>query len=92
MAHVKSGGSTRLGRDSASKRLGVKIFGGQKALAGNIIIRQRGTKYRAGKNVMMGKDHTLFASASGSVSFRKIRRTRFNGDFSEATFVDIIQS
>lgn len=69
MAHKKAGGSTRNGRDSQSKRLGVKLFGGQQATAGNIIIRQRGTEYHAGDNVGMGTDHTLFAKADGVVKF-----------------------
>jgi len=70
MAHKKAGGSSRNGRDSESKRLGVKKFGGEPVLAGNIIVRQRGTKYYPGQNVGMGKDHTLFALASGRVAFR----------------------
>ena len=69
MAHKKAGGSTRNGRDSESKRLGVKIFGGQAIVAGNIIVRQRGTKFHAGTNVGIGKDHTLFAKADGKVVF-----------------------
>ncbi|HEX5340212.1 MAG TPA: 50S ribosomal protein L27 [Gammaproteobacteria bacterium] len=69
MAHKKAGGSTRNGRDSESKRLGVKLFGGEAAIAGNILIRQRGTEYRAGVNVGMGRDHTLFAKADGKVKF-----------------------
>jgi len=69
MAHKKAGGSTRNGRDSQSKRLGVKRFGGQKVVAGNIIIRQRGTKVHAGVNVGVGKDHTLFATIDGVVLF-----------------------
>ncbi len=69
MAHKKAGGSSRNGRDSESKRLGVKKFGGEKVVAGNIIIRQRGTKWHPGTNVGMGKDHTLFALAEGEVSF-----------------------
>lgn len=69
MAHKKAGGSTRNGRDSQAKRLGVKLFGGQQAVAGNIIIRQRGTEYHAGENVGMGTDHTLFAKADGTVKF-----------------------
>ncbi|MFC3152168.1 50S ribosomal protein L27 [Litoribrevibacter euphylliae] len=69
MAHKKAGGSTRNGRDSESKRLGVKRFGGQKVLAGNILVRQRGTKFHAGTNVGLGKDHTLFATANGEVKF-----------------------
>ncbi|MBG7601327.1 MAG: 50S ribosomal protein L27 [Gammaproteobacteria bacterium] len=70
MAHKKAGGSTRNGRDSESKRLGVKMYGGQKISAGNIIIRQRGTKVHAGENVGCGRDHTLFATADGFVKFK----------------------
>jgi large subunit ribosomal protein L27 len=69
MAHKKAGGSTRNGRDSESKRLGVKRFGGQAVLAGNILVRQRGTKFHPGLNVGCGKDHTLFAKAEGTVVF-----------------------
>jgi len=69
MAHKKAGGSTRNGRDSQSKRLGVKCFGGQRVIAGNIIIRQRGTKVHPGVNVGLGKDHTLFATIDGVVLF-----------------------
>lgn len=69
MATKKAGGSTRNGRDSESKRLGVKIFGGQQVVGGNIIVRQRGTKFHAGTNVGLGKDHTLFAKAAGVVKF-----------------------
>lgn len=69
MAHKKAGGSTRNGRDSESKRLGVKRFGGQAVVAGNILIRQRGTKVHPGENVGLGKDHTLFAKADGVVKF-----------------------
>ena len=69
MAHKKAGGSTRNGRDSESKRLGVKRFGGEPVLAGNIIVRQRGTKFHAGTNVGIGKDHTLFALSEGKVKF-----------------------
>lgn len=69
MAHKKAGGSTRNGRDSESKRLGIKLYGGQQVNAGNIIVRQRGTQYRAGVNVGMGRDHTLFAKANGKVKF-----------------------
>ena len=71
MAHKKAGGSTKNGRDSHSKRLGVKRFGGEQVLAGNIIIRQRGTPVRAGSNVGVGTDHTLFAKVSGKVLFKK---------------------
>jgi large subunit ribosomal protein L27 len=69
MAHKKSGGSSRNGRDSAGQRLGVKKFGGEAVLAGNIIVRQRGTKWRPGDNVGVGKDHTLFALVTGAVKF-----------------------
>ena len=71
MAHKKAGGSTRNGRDSESKRLGVKTYGGEAVIAGNIIIRQRGTEYRAGQNVGMGRDHTLFAKADGHIKFEE---------------------
>jgi large subunit ribosomal protein L27 len=71
MAHKKAGGSSRNGRDSDGRRLGVKLFGGQKAVSGNIIVRQRGTKMNAGENVGVGRDHTLFATADGLVTFRK---------------------
>jgi large subunit ribosomal protein L27 len=71
MAHKKAGGSTRNGRDSESKRLGVKRYGGQQVLAGNILVRQRGTHFHAGVNVGCGKDHTLFAKADGVVKFVK---------------------
>ena len=71
MAHKKGVGSSKNGRESESKRLGVKIFGGQKAIAGNIIVRQRGTRHNPGENVGMGKDHTLFALCDGHVSFRQ---------------------
>ena len=71
MAHKKAGGSSRNGRDSDGRRLGVKKFGGEAVIAGNIIVRQRGTKVHAGANVGMGKDHTLFATAPGTVEFQK---------------------
>ncbi len=71
MAHKKAGGSSRNGRDSIGRRLGVKKFGGQPVLAGNILVRQRGTKFYAGENVGMGNDHTLFAKEDGVVSFRQ---------------------
>lgn len=70
MAHKKGAGSSKNGRDSESKRLGVKIFGGQQAIAGNIIIRQRGTKHHPGENVGIGKDHTLYALSDGVVTFQ----------------------
>ena len=71
MAHKKAAGSTRNGRDSESKRLGVKRFGGESVLAGSIIVRQRGTKFHAGTNVGIGKDHTIFAKADGKVQFEQ---------------------
>lgn len=71
MAHKKGVGSSKNGRESESKRLGVKIFGGQKAIAGNIIVRQRGTRHNPGENVGIGKDHTLFALVDGTVAFKK---------------------
>jgi len=71
MAHKKAGGSSRNGRDSAGRRLGIKKSGGQPVIAGNIIIRQRGTKYHPGDNVGIGKDHTIFATTAGRVSFRR---------------------
>ena len=71
MAHKKAGGSSKNGRDSESKRLGVKIFGGEQVVAGNILVRQRGTKFHAGRNVGIGRDHTLYAKADGNVKFQK---------------------
>jgi large subunit ribosomal protein L27 len=76
MAHKKGEGSVKNGRDSQSKRLGVKIYGGQPAIAGNIIVRQRGTQYHPGKNVSVGRDFTLFATADGVVEFRKTRENK----------------
>ena len=81
MAHKKAGGSSRNGRDSESKRLGVKAYGGEAILAGNIIVRQRGTKFHAGEGVGMGKDHTLFALRDGRVSFKT--------GFKRRTFVSV---
>ena len=83
MAHKKAGGSTRNGRDSESKRLGLKKFGGQQVIAGNILVRQRGTVYHAGDNVGTGTDYTLFAKAAGRVHFRK-------KGVEQRTFVSII--
>ena len=76
MAHKKGAGSSKNGRESHSKRLGIKIFGGQQAIAGNIIVRQRGTKHNPDKNVGIGKDHTLFALIEGTVVFKKKRDDR----------------
>ncbi|MBX7240966.1 MAG: 50S ribosomal protein L27 [Bacteroidia bacterium] len=87
MAHKKGVGSSRNGRESHSKRLGVKLFGGQSASAGSILIRQRGTLYHAGENVGVGKDHTLFALVEGTVSFsRKKVNTK------ERTFVHVVNN
>ena len=83
MAHKKAGGSTRNGRDSAGRRLGVKKFGGESVLPGNIIVRQRGTKYHPGENVSIGKDHTIFAIKEGFVSFKK--------KASNKSFVNVVQ-
>jgi large subunit ribosomal protein L27 len=76
MAHKKTGGSTRNGRDSESKRLGVKVFGGQRVVPGNIIVRQRGTRYLPGKNVGLGKDYTIFALVEGIVEFEEVGRAK----------------
>ncbi len=76
MAHKKGAGSSRNGRESESKRLGVKLFGGEQAKAGNILVRQRGTVHFAGNNVGMGKDHTLFALVDGTVSFKKVKNDK----------------
>ncbi len=76
MAHKKGAGSSRNGRESESKRLGVKIYGGQQIIAGNIIVRQRGTKHHPGNNVGIGKDHTLYALSDGIVKFKKGRNDR----------------
>ena len=82
MAHKKAGGSSRNGRDSESKRLGVKKFGGQQVIGGNILVRQRGTKFYPGRNVGIGKDHTLFALIDGRVEFRTKTKGR--------TFVSVV--
>lgn len=76
MAHKKGEGKVKNGRESESKRLGIKVYGGQKVIAGNIIVRQRGTKHHPGKNVGLGKDHTLFALTDGLVQFKKGRENR----------------
>ena len=84
MAHKKGAGSSRNGRESESKRLGVKIYGGQAIIAGNIIVRQRGTTHHPGSNVGMGKDHTLFALKDGFVNFKKGRNNR--------SFVSVVEA
>jgi len=89
MAHRKAGGSTRLGRDSISKRLGVKIYGGQLAQAGEIIVRQRGTKFHPGINVRRGEDDTLYASNTGVVRFLKKKVRDFTGKLVSRQFVRV---
>ncbi len=89
MAHKKAGGSTRLGRDSNAQRLGVKLYGGQKAKKGAIIVRQRGTKYRPGDNVRKGKDDTLFSTADGVVKYTKKRVKKFNGKLEYVQIVSV---
>ncbi|HSC61716.1 MAG TPA: 50S ribosomal protein L27 [Rhizomicrobium sp.] len=84
MAHKKAGGSSRNGRDSAGQRLGVKLFGGEKIAGGNVIVRQRGTKFWAGENVGMGKDHTLYALCDGQVAFKS--------GFKRRTYVSVISA
>ena len=90
MATRKAGGSTSLGRDSISKRLGVKIYGDQIALEGNIIIRQRGTKFHAGKNVERGADDTLFALTDGLVKFEERKVKAFTGKLEKRMFVHVV--
>ncbi len=91
MAHKNSAGSTSLGRDSESKRLGVKLSDGQRAKIGNIIIRQRGTKYHPGENVKKGKDDTLFAIASGIVKFRTKKLLKFDGKLQKSKIVNVVK-
>ena len=90
MAHTKAIGSTKLGRDSISKRLGVKLQNGQKVSVGEIIIRQRGTKYMPGANVRRADDDTLYAGKTGVVKFSTKTRTRFDGNRRKATFVAVV--
>lgn len=90
MAHTKSGGSTKLGRDSISKRLGVKANHGEAISVGEIIIRQRGTKYLPGTNVKRAGDDTLYAMATGTVVFSSTRKTRFDGRIRAATVVSVV--
>jgi large subunit ribosomal protein L27 len=89
MAHKKAGGSTALGRDSQSKRLGVKLQDGEYAKPGAIIIRQRGTKYHAGENVKIGKDHTLFSAVLGIVKFTTRKLKKFNNKLKETKIVSV---
>ena len=91
MAHTKAKGSTRLGRDSQSKRLGVKIFGGQKVISGNIIVRQRGTQFRPGTGVGLGKDHTIFATREGVVEFETKKRKKFDNSLNIRKTVSVVE-
>ena len=90
MAHKKAGGSTALGRDSVSKRLGVKIFGNQAVKTGQVIVGQHGTKFRAGKNVRMGVDSTLYALADGLVNFQNKMVKRFHGNLEKTKIVNVV--
>jgi large subunit ribosomal protein L27 len=90
MAHTKAGGSSRNGRDSGPQYLGVKLSDGQKAVAGQIIVRQRGTKIMAGRNVGVAKDHTLFALGAGIVKFRTARKMNFDGRSTTRGVVDVV--
>ncbi|MBU0648410.1 50S ribosomal protein L27 [Patescibacteria group bacterium] len=90
MSHVKAGGSTKLGRDSKSKRLGIKIFGDQLIKKGQIILRQRGQKYHPGNNAGIGKDHTIFALNDGTVKFQKRKVKRFTGALHQKTIVHVV--
>ncbi len=89
MAHKKAAGSTRLGRDSSSQRLGIKLFGDQQAKPGAIIVRQRGTRYRPGKNTRLSKDDTIFATANGKVQFKKRKVRKFNGKLEPAEIISV---
>lgn len=89
MAHKKAGGSTQNVRDSKPKYLGVKLFGGQKVETGQIIVRQRGSKFRPGKNVSMGKDDTLFATSNGVIKFNKKKATKFTGKLENIRIVEV---
>jgi len=90
MAHTKSGGSTKLGRDSEAKRLGVKLFDGQKAKKGAIIVRQRGEIFKPGRNVGIGKDYTLYALKEGFVKFSEKQKVNFNGSKKRVKVVSVI--
>ena len=92
MAHKKAGGSTSLGRDSKSKRLGVKIFGNQSVKTGQVIIRQKGTKYHAGKNVRMGGDSTLFSLTNGLVKFQNKMTKKFHGNLRKTKIVNVVST
>ncbi|MFC1622545.1 50S ribosomal protein L27 [Patescibacteria group bacterium] len=90
MAHRKAGGSTKLGRDSVSKRLGVKLYEGQLAKTGSILVRQRGSKFHSGKNVKKGGDDTLFATANGKVHFYRRKKIKFDGSLKWTKFISVI--
>ncbi len=90
MAHKKAGGSTSLGRDSQAQRLGVKVSDGQTIKAGEVIIRQRGTKWYAGENVRLGKDDTLYAAKDGVVKYKKKKQPNFHGALKLKTFVEVV--
>lgn len=90
MAHKKAGGSTSLGRDSISKRLGIKVFGGAAVRTGNVIVRQRGTKYYPGRNVKRGSDDTIYAIKEGMVQFKKKKIRRFDGALKTKTIVSVV--
>jgi large subunit ribosomal protein L27 len=89
MAHKKAGGSTQLGRDSESKRLGVKIYGGQPVEAGQVIIRQRGVRYQAGNGTRVGGDDTIYAAVAGIVKFIKKKKKRFTGKLKTSTIITV---
>jgi large subunit ribosomal protein L27 len=90
MAHKKAAGSTALGRDSQSKRLGVKLYAGQPAKKGSIIVRQRGTKYHPGENVLIGSDDTLFSNIDGIVKFSEKKLKKFNNTLKKSTIVNVV--
>ncbi|MEK7653322.1 MAG: 50S ribosomal protein L27 [Patescibacteria group bacterium] len=89
MAHKKAGGSTRLGRDSNAQRLGIKLYGGEIAKPGAIIVRQRGTRYRPGKNTKLGKDDTIFATKTGAVKYNRRKVRKFTGKLEYAQIVNV---
>jgi large subunit ribosomal protein L27 len=89
MAHKKAGGSTALGRDSISKRLGVKLFDGQKVKSGNIVVRQRGTKFHPGENVALGNDDTLFCTSDGFLKFFTKRKKKYNGKINRDRYISV---
>lgn len=90
MAHKKAAGTTRLGRDSNAQRLGVKMYAGQFVKPGNIIVRQRGSKFRAGENVKIGKDDTLFATSNGVIKFSQKKQRKFTGNLEQVKYVNVV--